>query len=231
MSAWPQFGENMSIKATAAVARNIVLSALIACSSAAIPFYPGAAADQALVGQAEIGKKAPDFTLTDINGKSVTLSKLHGKFVVLEWFNDGCPFVKKHYNSGNMQALQKEYAKKNVVWLSICSSAAGKQGNHTADDYKKILKDWNAAPAHLLLDPDGQVGRLYGAKTTPDMFIIAKDGTLQYSGAIDDKADTDVESVKTAKNYVREALDQLMAGKNVATTSTKSYGCSVKYNG
>jgi peroxiredoxin len=218
----------MSIKA---VARNFVLSALLACSSAAMPLYPGITADQELVGQAEIGKNAPDFTLTDINGKSVTLSKLHGKFVVLEWFNDGCPFVKKHYNSGNMQALQKEFEKKGVVWLTICSSAEGKQGNHTPDDFKTILKDWKADPSHFLVDAGGKVGRLYGAKTTPDMFVIAKDGTLKYSGAIDDQPVPDLDSVKIAKNYVRQALDELMAGKNVATTSTKSYGCSVKYNG
>jgi hypothetical protein len=156
---------------------------------------------------------------------------LHGKFVVLEWFNDGCPFVKKHYNSGNMQALQKEFEKKGVVWLTICSSAEGKQGNHTSDEYKTILKDWKADPSHFLVDAGGKVGRLYGAKTTPDMFVIAKDGTLKYSGAIDDQPYPDLDTVKIAKNYVRQALDELMAGKNVATTSTKSYGCSVKYNG
>jgi peroxiredoxin len=181
--------------------------------------------------KAVVGKPAPEFTLKDINDKDVKLSDFRKKFVVLEWFNDGCPFVKKHYNSHNMQNLQKEATKKGVVWLSICSSGAGQQGNHTNPEYKEIEKKWDASPTHFLLDTDGTVGHLYGAKTTPDMFVIGKDGELLYAGAIDDKPDTDADSIKTAKNYVREALDQAMAGKSIATSTTRSYGCKVHYGG
>jgi peroxiredoxin len=219
----------MSMKISTALFRNLLLSSLLTFSSSGAPCFQAAAAENAHTAQAEVGKKAPDFALSDIDGKSVTLSKLQGKFVVLEWFNDGCPFVKKHYNSGNMQGLQKEYGKKGVVWLSICSSAPGKQGNHANDEFKKILKDWKAEPAYLLVDAEGTVGRLYGAKTTPDMFVIGKDGSLVYAGAIDDQPVPDPESIKKARNYVREALDQAMSGKDVATKVTKSYGCSVKY--
>jgi hypothetical protein len=130
-----------------------------------------------------------------------------------------------------MQALQKEYTGKGVVWLTICSSAQGKPGSHTADEYKKILSEYNAEPTHFLVDADGKVGRLYGAKTTPDMFVISKTGKVEYSGAIDDKPVPDPDSIKTAKNYVREALDQALSGKSIATRTTKSYGCSVKYSG
>ena len=219
----------MNITVASSFLRNLLIAALLVCSVSITGASAGTAADSTSSAQAEAGKKAPDFTLSDIESKNVTLSKLQGKFVVLEWFNDGCPFVKKHYNSGNMQALQKEYGKKGVVWLSICSSAPGKQGNHTSDEFKKILKDWKAAPAHLLVDADGTVGRLYGAKTTPDMFVIAKDGNIVYAGAIDDQPVPDADSVKNAKNYVRQALEQTMSGKDVSTKSTKSYGCSVKY--
>lgn len=176
-----------------------------------------------------VGKCAPDFTLQDTNGKTHALSKLRGKFVVLEWFNDGCPFVKKHYNSNNMQKLEKEYTAKGVVWYSINSSAAGKQGNHAAAEYNKILADWKAEPTALLLDHDGKVGRLYGAKTTPDMFVVDKKGNLIYAGAIDDTPGTDVAEIAKAKNYVKEALDEAMSGKTVKVAATKSYGCSVKY--
>ena len=212
------------------ISKNILFAALLALSTGALPMSPTVAADSASApAQTAVGQKAPDFTLTDVDGKTVELNKLQGKFVVLEWFNDGCPFVKKHYNGGNMQALQKEYGKKGVVWLSICSSATGKQGNHTNDEYKKILKDWKAEPAHLLLDTDGKIGHLYGAKTTPDMFVINKEGNIVYAGAIDDQPVPDPDSLKNAKNYVKEALDEALAGKTVATKSTKSYGCSVKY--
>jgi peroxiredoxin len=220
------------MKINATLTRNLFLSVLLSCATTFVPWLPYQAAENApAASQAEVGKKAPDFTLSDIDGKSATLSKFHGKFVVLEWFNDGCPFVKKHYNSNNMQALQKDYAKKGVVWLSICSSAPGKQGNHTNAEFKKILKDWKAEPAHLLIDTEGTVGHLYGARTTPDMFVISKDGTVIYAGAIDDQPVPDADSVKNARNYVREALDQTLAGKEISTKSTKSYGCSVKYKG
>ena len=176
------------------------------------------------------GDPAPDFSLTDSNGKAQTLSQNKGKYVVLEWFNEGCPYVQKHYKSGNMPDLQKQYTGKGVVWYSIISSAPGKQGNVTAAQANARVKEWNAAPSAVLLDPEGKVAKLYGAKTTPHMYVINPEGKLIYTGAIDDKATSDVEDIKTAKNYVKEALDQAMAGKPVATSATVPYGCSVKYN-
>lgn len=172
----------------------------------------------------ETGKAAPDFTLGEVK-----LSSLKGKVVVLEWLNHGCPFVRKHYDSGNMQSLQSKYVAKGVVWLSIISSAEGKQGfvdkaGALADKTKN-----KSAATDILLDPSGKVGMLYGAKTTPHMFVINKEGTIVYQGAIDDKPDTDTASVKEAKNYVAEALDLTLEGKKVTHATTKSYGCGVKY--
>lgn len=177
----------------------------------------------------ESGAPAPDFKLEGVSGKSVTLSSFKGKVVVVEWLNHGCPFVRKHYDSQNMQTLQRKYTKEGVVWLSVISSAEGKQGHVTAGEGLADKTKNQSVATDVLLDPKGTVGQLYGAKTTPHMFVIAKDGTLAYQGAIDDKADADKESVKGARNYVAEAVDALMAGKKVAVASTKSYGCSVKY--
>jgi len=175
------------------------------------------------------GQPAPDFTLTDTNGQSHSLSQFKEKYVVLEWFNHDCPFVKKHYDSGNMQALQKEYTSKDVVWLSINSSAAGKEGYYNAEQTNQMMKDKTAAPTAVLLDSDGKVGQLYGAQTTPHMFIINPDGILIYQGAIDDKKSTDPADISSSKNYVESALDAAMAGQSVSESTTKSYGCSVKY--
>ncbi|HZT35106.1 MAG TPA: redoxin domain-containing protein, partial [Nitrososphaera sp.] len=141
----------------------------------------------------------------------------------------GCPFVKKHYNSGNMQKLQKEMTGKGIVWLSICSSAPGKQGYAEPAEQEKAMKEKGAAPSAVLLDPDGKVGRLYGAKATPNMYVIDKHGVLRYEGAIDDKNDFSPESVATAKNYVRAAINELTEGKQVTVAETKPYGCSIKY--
>lgn len=188
-----------------------------------------AAATGLSFAETEVGKAAPNFSLPDTNGKTRSLADLKGKYVVLEWYQPDCPFVKKHYRSGNMQALQKEYAAKGVTWLSIDSSAPGEEGNYPADKLNEIAKQDNAARAALLLDPAGEVGRLYGAKTTPDMFIIDPKGILVYKGAIDNKRSTDLADVKTATNYVKGALDAVMAGKTVSTTATQPYGCSVKY--
>jgi peroxiredoxin len=179
--------------------------------------------------EVEIGKPAPSFTLPDTNGKAHSLADLKGKYVVLEWYQPDCPFVRKHYRSGNMQALQKEYTAKGVVWLSIDSSAPGEQGNYPADKLNEFAARDGAARTALLLDPAGNVGRLYGAQTTPDMYIIDPSGNLVYKGAIDNKRSTDLEDVKTATNYVKSALDALLNGKPVPTTSTRPYGCSVKY--
>jgi peroxiredoxin len=179
--------------------------------------------------EVQVGKGAPDFALTDTNGKTHHLSDYKGKYVVLEWYQPDCPFVRKHYNSGNMQALQKEYVAKGVVWLSIDSSAAGQEGNYPAAELNQIAAKTGAARTALLLDPDGKVGHLYGAKTTPDMYIINPQGTLVYQGAIDDKPSTDLADIKTAKNYLKSALNAVLEGQTVALTSTRPYGCSVKY--
>ncbi|MFZ4773990.1 MAG: thioredoxin family protein [Terrimicrobiaceae bacterium] len=178
---------------------------------------------------AGVGEPAPDFTLKNCAGKDVSLSDFKGKTVVLEWTNPGCPFVVKHYGSGNMQKLQKEATAKGVVWLSICSSAPGKQGNMSpAEAAKNCAANGSAATAYLL-DEDGKVGQLYGAKRTPEMYVINKTGTLVYQGAIDDKKSPDPADIAGAKNYVVTALDEVLAGKPVSTPKTEAYGCSVKY--
>ena len=177
----------------------------------------------------EVGEPAPAFTLKDTSGKTHSLSDYKGKFVVLEWFNEGCPFVKKHYTSGNMQKLQKEYTGKDVVWLSINSSAEGEQGHVTPETAPKTISDWKMDATKILLDHDGKVGKTYGAKTTPHMFVIDKEGKLVYQGAIDSKPTPNTADVNDAENYVKVALDNSMAGKPVENSSTKPYGCSVKY--
>jgi len=178
---------------------------------------------------AVVGKAAPDFELAGADGKAYKLSDYQGKYVVLEWNNPDCPFVRKHYNSGNMQALQKTYAGKDVVWLTICSSAPGKQGYYDGAELEKILEHNKFASTAYLRDTTGEVGRTYGAKTTPNMFVIDPKGTLIYSGAIDDKPSTKPADIDGATNYVSSCLDAAMAGKAVSVTSTTPYGCSVKY--
>jgi peroxiredoxin len=177
----------------------------------------------------EVGQPAPDFSLPDTNGQAHQLSQYKGKWVVLEWYNPDCPFVRKHYGAGNMQALQKEFTAKGVVWLSIDSSAPGQEGNYPADKLNQIASSQGVARTALLLDPDGKVGHAYGAKTTPDMYIINPEGKLVYEGAIDSKASTSVADLKVATNYVKVALDDSMNGKSVPQTVTRPYGCSVKY--
>ena len=179
--------------------------------------------------QVENGKAAPNFTLKDSNGNDVSLSQFQGKYVVLEWLNHDCPFVKKHYGSGNMQNLQKTYTGKGVTWLSIISSAPEQQGYYEAADINRLNAEKKASPTAILLDPAGTVGKLYGAQTTPHMYIIDPGGVLVYQGAIDDIRSTNPDDVARARNYVSAALDEAMAGKPVSTPSTKSYGCSVKY--
>ncbi|MDI6401905.1 thioredoxin family protein [Balneolaceae bacterium ANBcel3] len=177
----------------------------------------------------EPGKKAPDFTLKDANGKSHTLSDYEGKIIVLEWLNHECPFVVKHYASGNMQKLQETFKDKGVVWFSIISSAPGEQGYLTPEQAKSVTREKKAKPRAVLLDPEGKVGRAYQARVTPHMYIIDSSGFLSYIGAIDDKPSTNVEDVETARNYVSEALDLLLDGRSVNTTTTQPYGCTVKY--
>jgi alkyl hydroperoxide reductase subunit AhpC len=201
---------------------------LIRAATAAL-LVLGASGTHAGATEIVVGKPAPAFSLPDPNGKTVSLAEQQGKWVVLEWTNPECPFVRKHYGSGNMQKLQDTYTAKGVVWLSVASSAPGKEGNYPPDQWIKVQKDRNAHPTALLLDPDGRVGRAYGAKTTPHMFVIDPTGTLVYQGAIDDHSSPFEASISGAKNYVAAALDEGMSGKPVSTASTKPYGCSVKY--
>jgi len=181
------------------------------------------------LGKITPGKPAPKFELPDTKGNTIKLSDYKGKYVVLEWFNHGCPFVRKHYDSGNMQKLQKAYTGKGVIWLSICSSAPGKQGNCSASEHNTMFAEKHAAPTAVLMDVDGKVGHLYGATSTPDMFIIDPKGILIYAGAIDDTPGTDITEISTAKNYVKQALDESMAGKPITTAHTRPYGCFVHY--
>ena len=197
----------------------VLLSFLIASVVAVAP----------ALARVEVAKPAPDFSFTDTKGQAHTLSALKGKYVVLEWFNPSCPFVKKHYDSGNMQSLQKDYTAKGVVWVSVDSSAPGKQGQVTPDEANKWFADQGGAPSLVTLDPQGKIAKRYGAQTTPHMFVIDPKGTLIYQGAIDDKPSFDPDDIATARNYVRSALDEAMSGKPVSSPSTKSYGCSVKY--
>jgi peroxiredoxin len=176
-----------------------------------------------------VGAQAPHFTLTDSQGKQHSLSAYKGKFVVLEWVNYECPFVQKHYGSGHMQELQRTYTGKGVVWLAVNSSAPGKQGNFAPAQIEARSKQQHAAFSAYLIDGDGAAGRSYGAKTTPHMFLVDPQGTLQYAGGIDDKPSTDRADIKTAKNFVAEALDEALAGKRVSTASSTPYGCAVKY--
>jgi len=200
-------------------ARN--LAALVLVSAVAAPATAKAAA--------VVAQPAPDFTLVDSNGAQHSLSADKGKVVVLEWVNFECPFVGKHYGSGNMQKLQKAYTGKGVVWLSINSSAEGKQGYFPAAKINALMKEKSAAPTAYLIDTDGTVGRAYGAKTTPHMYIVDPKGTLVYAGGIDDTPSTDQADIATAKNFVQAALEEALAGKPVSTASSTPYGCSVKY--
>src|SRR3954471_21489611 len=176
-----------------------------------------------------VGSAAPDFSLADAKGQTHSLAQYKGKYVVLEWFNPECPFVKKHYGSDNMQKLQAEYTGKGVVWLTIDSNAPGTEGNITADQAKKIMDSWKTKQTALLLDPESKVAKLYGAKNTPNMVIIGPDGKIVYEGAIDSKATPNPADIPTSTNYVKTALDEAMAGKPVSNPTTKPYGCGVKY--
>jgi peroxiredoxin len=176
-----------------------------------------------------VGSAAPDFSAPDANGKTQSLSKYKGKYVVLEWFNPECPFVKKHYGSDNMQKLQAEYTSKGVVWLTIDSNAPGTEGNLTAEQAKKIMDSWKTKQTALLLDPESKIAKLYGAKNTPNMVVISPDGKIVYEGAIDSKATPNPADIPASTNYVKAALDESLGGKPVSNAQTKPYGCSVKY--
>jgi peroxiredoxin len=176
-----------------------------------------------------VGSAAPDFSLTDAKGKTHSLSEYKGKYVVLEWFNPECPFVKKHYGGGNMQKLQEQYTGKGVAWLTIDSNAPGTEGNLSPEQAEKVASAWKTKQTALLLDPEGKAGRAYGAKNTPNMVIISPEGKIVYQGAIDSKATPNPGDIPSSTNYVKVALDESLSGKPVSNPTTKPYGCSVKY--
>ncbi len=187
------------------------------------------AEEEQLIVLPKIGEMAPNFVAKDTNGNEVSLEALKGKIVVLEWTNHECPFVVKHYSTGNMQSLQAKASEMGVVWLSIVSSATGKQGATTAEEANAVMVEKNSKPAHRILDPEGSIGHLYGAKTTPHMFVVDAEGKLAYQGAIDDNPSPRQSSVEGAKNYVLEAMTALVEGKEIEKSITKPYGCGVKY--
>jgi peroxiredoxin len=177
----------------------------------------------------KVGSPAPAFSAVNSDGKTVNLADYRGKTIVLEWTNDGCPYVRKHYGTGNMQALQKKWTDQGIVWLSVISSPPGEQGFADGARANALTAERKASPSAVLLDPKQQVARAYGATVTPHMYIIKPDGTLAYAGGIDDKATARPADVKDAKNFVDAALAELKAGKPVSTPATRAYGCTVKY--
>ncbi len=178
---------------------------------------------------AVVGEMAPAFGLSDVEGHTVVLGDLKGKRVVLEWTNAQCPFVKKHYGTHNMQDTQKKATDDGVIWISVISSAEGKQGQVSAAQAKEIVVEKGAHPTHVILDPEGTLGHLYGAVTTPHMFVIDTAGRLAYAGAIDDRSSPNPSTVEGAHNYVLAALDDLAQGRVVVDAQTQPYGCGVKY--
>jgi peroxiredoxin len=182
-----------------------------------------------VIAAVRVGTAAPNFTATDSHGHPHSLNEYKGKYVVLEWHNRECPYTKKYYESGTMEKLQRYWTDKGVVWFTVISSAPGQQGYVTAADENSYVKWMDAAPTAVLLDPSGDLGHLYGAKTTPHMFVINPQGKLIYDGAIDDKPTTEQSDIAKATNYVTAALEQSMAGKPVAVPASQPYGCSVKY--
>jgi len=199
--------------------------ALVLVCSLLLTAAPLAAAQS----EATVGETAPDFTLPDTEGEEHSLSDYEGQYVVLEWLNFGCPFVQKHYRSGNMQALQETYTDDGVVWLSIVSSAEGKQGYYPPEEMQAQKEKHNGNMSAILLDPSGEVGQTYGATVTPHMYVISPEGELLYRGGIDDRPTTDVEDIEGATNYVENALAQARSGKEVEPKTAQPYGCTVKY--
>ena len=196
-----------------------------------LPALAALAAATAGAGEsAAVDSQAPAFTLRDASGVSHSLADYRGKYVILEWVNFTCPFVGKHYGSGSMQDLQKTMTARGVIWLSICSSAPGREGYYEGDALNAKIREEHASPTAYLVDADGKVGRAYGAKTTPDMYIIDPGGTLIYAGGIDNIPSTDREDIAKARNYVKEVMQAVWDGKPAPVKSTRSYGCSVKYN-
>lgn len=181
------------------------------------------------LAEMQVDEAAPTFSLQNSFGQTVNLSDFRGQYVVLEWTNHLCPYVQKHYGSDNMQSLQQKYVAQDVVWLSIISSAPGKQGHVSAEQANQLTDERGAAPSHVLLDEDGSVGRLYAAKTTPHMYIIDPEGVLRYAGAIDSIKSANPADIAKADNYLDAGMQALMAGQSVANKLTPPYGCSIKY--
>lgn len=176
-----------------------------------------------------IGEPAPEFTTEDTHGDPIRLADLQGQIVVLEWTNHQCPFVGKHYGSGNMQALQQQATEEGVTWISIVSSGPGQEGHVSPDQANQLTEEREAAPSAVVLDPSGEIGKLYGARATPHMFVIDAEGILQYMGAIDSIPSAQISDIESAENYVRTALDQIQAGEAISTPATQAYGCTVRY--
>jgi peroxiredoxin len=175
------------------------------------------------------GDKAPDFEAVDTNNQKIKLSDYRGKIVILEWHNHLCPFVKKHYGTNNMQSLQEKYTSQGVIWLTIVSSAPGKEGHVNKEEANKLRQTSNMKSTATILDESGTIGHMFDARTTPHLFVINKDGNFAYMGAIDDKPSTNPEDIKIAKNHLSAAVDALINGQKVELTQTVPYGCSVKY--
>jgi hypothetical protein len=184
---------------------------------------------QLATAQALIGAAAPAFTLTDSNGRTLSLADFKGKTVVLEWTSHECPYVGKHYRGNNMQALQKKWTGQGVVWLSVISSAPGQPGYVSPQQANKLTADRDAAPTAVLFDPTGKVGHAYGARTTPHMYVINGEGVLVYKGGIDDQPTARLQDLKGARNFVDQALSENSQGKPVSVTTSRAYGCSIKY--
>jgi peroxiredoxin len=209
----------MILGGRAEMKRSVFVVAVFALALLVAPFLTSA----------KVGDPAPDFTAATSSGKTIHLSDYRGKFVVLEWHNNGCPYTRKHYESGNMQRLQKEWTGKGVVWFTIISSAPGTQGYVTAGEENAYMTKMNSAPSAALLDPNGDIGHLYSAKTTPHIIIINPQGMVIYDGAIDDHPTSDASDIPNSKNYVSAALEEALSGRPVTVSVTRPYGCSVKY--
>lgn len=203
-----------------------VFAALMVLWASGIPNGTGL---EAQMQDPEIGAAAPAFTLPDTYGNDHSLADYEGKWVVLEWLNYGCPFVQKHYGSGNMQALQAKYRAKDVIWLSVVSSAPGNQGYYEPAEMNAMNTENGNKATAVLLDPEGSVGMTFGARTTPQMYVINPEGVLLYNGAIDDRPSSRLEDIEGAHNYLAQAIEEAMAGEPVTNSTTQPYGCSVKY--